>query len=84
MDESDKRIGIIGIVITELGCTAEINQIVHEYSSLIVGRMGIPYRERGVSVISLIVDGRNADISALTGKLGRIAGATVKSMVTKK
>jgi len=84
MDESDKRIGIIGIVITELGCTAEINQIVHEYSSLIVGRMGIPYRERGVSVISLIVDGSNDDISALTGKLGRIAGATVKSMVTKK
>lgn len=84
MDESDKRIGIIGIVITDLNCTAEINQIAHEYSSLIVGRMGIPYRERGVSVISLIVDGSNDDISALTGKLGRVAGATVKSMVTKK
>ncbi|HAH62280.1 MAG TPA: CopG family transcriptional regulator [Treponema sp.] len=84
MDESDKRIGIIGIVITDLNCTAEINQIVHEYSFLIVGRMGIPYRERGVSVISLIVDGSNDDISALTGKLGRVAGATVKSMVTKK
>jgi putative iron-only hydrogenase system regulator len=84
MDESDKRIGIIGVVITDLNCTSEINQIIHEYSSLIVGRMGIPYRERGVSVISLIVDGSNDDISALTGKLGRITGVTVKSMVTKK
>ncbi|NLA87672.1 MAG: CopG family transcriptional regulator, partial [Clostridiales bacterium] len=42
-----------------------------------------PYRERGVSVISLIVDGSNDEISALTGKLGRITGATVKSMITK-
>lgn len=84
MEEADKRIGIIGIVITDLDCTAAINQIIHEYSPLIVGRMGIPYRERGVSVISLIVDGSNDDISAMTGKLGRITGATVKSMVTKK
>ena len=84
MDETDKRIGIIGIVITDLNCTSEINRIVHDYSSLIVGRMGIPYRERGVSVISLIVDGCNDDISAMTGKLGRVEGAAVKSMVTKK
>lgn len=84
MDETDKRIGIIGIVITDLSCTSEINRIVHDYSSLIVGRMGIPYRERGVSVISLIVDGCNDDISAMTGKLGRVEGAAVKSMVTKK
>ena len=84
MEEADKRIGIIGIVITDLDCTAAINQIIHEYSPLIVGRMGIPYRERGVSVISLIVDGSNDDISAMTGKLGRITGAAVKSMVTKK
>ena len=84
MTECDKRIGIIGIVITDLSCTAEINEIIHEYSSLAVGRMGIPYRERGVSVISLIVDGSNDDISAMTGKLGRVSGASVKSMVTKK
>jgi putative iron-only hydrogenase system regulator len=45
--------------------------------------MGLPYRERGVSVISLIVDGSNDEISALTGKLGRITGASVKSMITK-
>lgn len=83
MQDEDKRIGIIGIVIHNLECTAGINQILHEYANLIVGRMGIPYRERGISVITLIVDGSNDEISALTGKLGRISGATVKSMVAK-
>ncbi|NCC82682.1 MAG: CopG family transcriptional regulator [Clostridia bacterium] len=78
-----KKIGIIGIVIDDLSCTENINVVLHDYAALIVGRIGIPYRERGVSVISLIVDGSNDDISAMTGKLGRINGASVKSMITK-
>jgi len=81
--EMEKRIGIVGIVVEDLACTERVNKVLHEYAALIVGRMGIPYRERGVSVISLIVDGSNDDISALTGKLGRISGASVKSMITK-
>lgn len=79
----DKRIGIVGIVIEDLSCVERVNLVLHEHAELIVGRMGIPYRERGVSVISLIVDGSNDQFSALTGKLGRISGASVKSMVTK-
>ncbi|MGB7605676.1 MAG: TM1266 family iron-only hydrogenase system putative regulator [Lutisporaceae bacterium] len=79
----EKRIGIVGIVIEDLSCVESVNAILHEYAGLIVGRMGIPYRERGVSVISMIVDGSNDEISALTGKLGRVVGATVKSMITK-
>jgi putative iron-only hydrogenase system regulator len=79
----DKRIGIIGVVVEDTSCVEQVNAVLHEYADLIVGRMGIPYRERSVSVISLIVDGSNDDISALTGKLGRISGASVKSMVTK-
>ena len=79
----DKRIGIVGIVIEDLSCVERVNVVLHEYASLIVGRMGIPYRERGVSVISLIVDGSNDEISAMTGKLGRVAGTSVKSMITK-
>ena len=79
----DKRIGIIGIVIEDISCADKVNSILHEYSTLIIGRMGIPYRERNVSVIALIVDGSNDEISALTGKLGRISGASVKSMITK-
>jgi len=79
----EKRIGIVGIVIEDFSCVERVNEVLHEYSELIIGRMGLPYKERGVSVISLIVDGVNDDISALTGKLGRISGASVKSMVTK-
>ncbi|MEN6412243.1 MAG: TM1266 family iron-only hydrogenase system putative regulator [Veillonellales bacterium] len=79
----DKRIGIVGIVIDDLSCAERVNGVLHEYAGLIIGRMGIPYRERDVSVISLIVDGSNDAISALTGKLGRISGASVKSMITK-
>lgn len=79
----EKRIGIVGIVIEDMGNVERVNTILHEYAMLIVGRMGIPYRERGVSVITLIVDGSNDEISALTGKLGRINGTSVKTMITK-
>jgi putative iron-only hydrogenase system regulator len=82
-DMTEKRIGIVGIVIEDFACTERVNAVLHEYAGLIVGRMGIPYRERGVSVISLIVDGSNDDLSAMTGKLGRVSGASVKSMITK-
>lgn len=79
----EKRIGIVGIVIDDLTVTDRVNNVLHEYATLFLGRMGIPCRERGVSVITLIVDGTNDEISALTGKLGRIAGVSVKSMITK-
>jgi putative iron-only hydrogenase system regulator len=79
----EKRIGIIGIVIEDFSCVERVNSILHDYAGIIEGRMGLPYRERGVSVISLIVDGTNDEISALTGKLGRVSGAAVKSMITK-
>lgn len=79
----DKRIGIVGIVIEDFSYVTFVNDVLNQYANLIVGRMGLPYRERGVSVISLIVDGTNDEISALTGRLGRISGISVKSMITK-
>lgn len=79
----DKRIGIVGIVIEDLSSVSQVNEALHEFANIIVGRMGLPYKERGVSVISLIMDGTNDEISAMTGRLGRIKGITVKSMVTK-
>ncbi len=56
-----------------------VNEILGEFGELIVGRMGIPYRERNVSVIALIVDGSTDELGALTGKLGSIPGVKVKS-----
>ena len=79
----DKRIGVIGIVVEDMEVTVRLNEVLHEYSRLIVGRMGIPYRERGVSVISVIVDGDNDEISVMTGKIGRIPGVSVKTALTK-
>jgi putative iron-only hydrogenase system regulator len=79
----DKRIGVIGIVVEDLEVTGRLNEVLHEYSRLIVGRMGIPYRERGVSVIAVIVDGDNDEISAMTGNIGRISGVSVKTALTK-
>mgnify|MGYP001348828166 CR=1 FL=1 len=79
----DKRLGIVGVVVEDPCCVEKVNALLHEYAELIVGRMGLPYRERGVSVIALIVDGLNDDISAMTGKLGRIPGASVKTMIAK-
>ena len=81
--EMDKRIGIIGIVIEDMGKTALVNDILHQNAGLFMGRMGIPIKESGLSVITLICQGSNDDISSITGKLGRIEGVQVKSMLTK-
>ncbi len=80
----DKRIGVVGIVIEDLTHIFEVNEILHQFAFVIVGRMGIPYKERGVNVISLIVDGTTDEIGALTGKLGKIKNISVKSALSKK
>ena len=80
----EKRIAVTAIVIDEESAVAQVNEILHQYSNIIIGRMGIPYRERNVSVISVAVDAEPDKISSLTGKLGKISGVSVKSAVSKK
>ncbi|MTK11179.1 MAG: CopG family transcriptional regulator [Clostridiaceae bacterium] len=80
----EKRIGVVGIVIENLENASKVNDILHYHAEIIVGRLGIPYREKNLSVISLIVDGTSDEISAMTGKLGKIDGVNVKSAITKK
>ncbi len=71
----DKRIGVVGIVVEDREHIASrVNAILSGYGHLIVGRMGIPCRERNLSVISLIVDGSTDEIGAMTGKLGALPG----------
>ena len=79
----NKRLGVIAIVIEDLEQAEQVNALIHEYNDLMVGRMGIPYKERNISVISLMVDGTTDRINALTGKLGRIEKVQVKSILTK-
>lgn len=78
------RIGVIGIVIEDLAQVYKINDLLHQYSNIIVGRMGLPYKQKKVNVISIIVDGTTDEIGSLTGKLGCIKGVNVKSALTKK
>lgn len=79
-----KRLGVVGIVVEDLSAAEEVNCVLHEFAVVIVGRMGLPYRERGVSIISIIVDGTGDEISALTGRLGRIKHVSVKTALTKE
>lgn len=80
---SVRRIGVVGLVVTEREKTASgVQEILTEYGDLIVGRMGIPYRERGVAVMALIVDGDTDRLGALTGRLGSLAGVHVRSALT--
>ena len=76
----ETRLAVIGIIVENLEVTDRINHILHDYSSYIVGRMGIPYRQRGISVISVIVDAPADAISALTGKLGMLEGVSAKAL----
>lgn len=81
--EKENRLAVVGIVINNREETAErVNEILSSFGRIIVGRMGIPYKEREISVISLIVDGTNDEIGALTGKLGNIKGIKVKVALT--
>ena len=80
----NKRIAVTAIVIDEQSAVNEVNSVLHEFSSIIIGRMGIPYKDKGVSVISVAVDAEPDIISSLTGRLGRIGGVSVKAAISKK
>ncbi|MDO5116336.1 MAG: iron-only hydrogenase system regulator [Synergistaceae bacterium] len=80
----ESRIGVAAIIVEDAESVHEVNETLHRFSRLIVGRLGIPYRERGLSVISVVLDGATDEISALTGKLGKIKSVTVKAAMSKK
>ncbi|NPV81433.1 MAG: CopG family transcriptional regulator [Firmicutes bacterium] len=84
-NDKERRLGVIGIVIEDREkSAAQVNALLSQYGDIIVGRMGIPYRAEGVSVISLIVDGTTDEVGALTGRLGSLPGVYVKSALTAK
>lgn len=81
--EKDSRIAVIGIVVQNREETSrKLNEILSTFGNIIVGRMGIPYKEKDVSVMSIIVDGTNDEIGALSGKLGSINGVKAKVALT--
>jgi putative iron-only hydrogenase system regulator len=80
----NKRIGFVGIIIENRTKVADkVNHVLSEAGDIIVARVGLPYKERGVAVITLTVDATTDEIGALTGKLGAIEGVSVKSALAK-
>ena len=79
----ETRIALIGIIIEEEKGITPTNQLLHEYRDYIVGRLGIPYREKEINIISIVLDAPENTISTLSGKLGMIEGISVKSMFAK-
>ena len=75
----ETRVAVMGIIVEETGSVDQLNTLLHEYGSYIIGRMGIPYREKKIHIISIAIDAPQDSISALAGKIGNIRGISVKT-----
>lgn len=80
----DMRVALMGIMVEDMDAVQQINKVLHEYNEYIIGRMGIPYREKGINVISIVMDAPQNVVSALSGKLGMIAGVSSKCLYSKQ
>ena len=76
----ETRVALIGIIVENMDSTPELNNLLHEYGSYIIGRMGLPYRKRNVHIISVAIDAQQDSINALSGKIGRLNGITAKTV----
>ena len=75
----ESRVAVIGIIVENPDSVQALNDILHEYGSYIVGRMGIPYREKGIHIISIAIDAPQDVISTLSGRIGRLEGISAKT-----
>ena len=73
------RVAIVGIIVENMESVERLNSILHEYGQYIIGRMGIPYREKGIHIVSIAVDAPQDMISAMTGKIGKLDGISAKT-----
>jgi putative iron-only hydrogenase system regulator len=80
---NEDRIAVVGIIVEQTEASAAVNEILHQYSSYIIGRMGLPYREKNVSIISVVIDAPADIISAMSGKLGRLQGVSSKALYSR-
>ena len=75
----ETRVAVISIIVENEDAAQKINEILHEYRNYVIGRMGIPYRDNGISIISVAVDAPQEKISALSGRIGRLPGISAKT-----
>lgn len=79
----ETRVAIIGVILENGDSVESLNSILHQYSEYIIGRMGLPYREKGINIISIAIDAPQDIISALSGKLGKLPGVSIKTLYSK-
>ena len=79
----DGRVAVISIIVENIGSVSELNELLHEYGDYILGRMGIPYKEKGINLISVAIDAPQDVINTLTGRLGKLDGITAKAAYSK-
>ena len=79
----ETRIALVGIILNSMDSVDELTHLLSQYAQYIVGRMGIPYREKNISIISIAMDAPNDIISALSGKLGMLPGVSTKTIYAK-
>lgn len=79
----DNKVSVISIIVKDEESAGRVNELLHEFRQYIVGRMGIPYRDRGVSIISVVLDAPGNITSTLSGKLGMLQGVSTKTLTAK-
>ncbi len=79
----DTRTALIGIIVEDPEAVEDLNSLLHEYRGYIIGRMGLPMREKGLNIISIVVDAGADTISTLAGKIGMMKGISVKTIYAK-
>lgn len=75
----ETRVAVIGIIVSDADSVEELNRILHDHSAYIIGRMGLPYRPRGINIVSIAVDAPQDVISALAGRIGNLKGVSAKA-----
>ena len=79
LSKSANRVAVMAIIVEDREATELLNGLLHDYGKYIIGRMGIPYREKGINIISIALDAPQDEISALSGKIGKLRGISVKT-----
>ena len=80
---TESRVALIGIIVSNRESVEQLNHLLSEYGAYIIGRMGLPYKERNISIISVAIDAPNDVIKSLTGKLGMLQGISTKTIYPK-
>ncbi|CDE10638.1 putative uncharacterized protein [Clostridium sp. CAG:354] len=80
----DTRVAIIGIILEKKDEVEKLNSILHEYSNRIIGRMGMPYKEKAINIITIVIDAPQDEINTLSGKIGKLSGITSKVIYSNK